>query len=152
MSKHWPLILSNNSAVKKFIVGTHTSGGEQNSLMIFKVKIPRKENEKDVKDNVNKGESKIELETKLHHDGEVNRARVCPYGDHNLIATKTVKGEVHIFNYFKHPPKPSEPHTKPEQRLTGHNAEGYGLSWSRLKQGYIASGGTDNKVWYYLNI
>jgi histone-binding protein RBBP4 len=114
--------------------------------MILKARIPRKENEKDIKDNTNKSDSKIEVETKLNHDGEVNRARVLPYQDHNLIATKTVKGEVHIFNYFKHPPKPTDSQIKPDQRLLGHTAEGYGLSWSRIKKGYIISGANDNKI------
>jgi histone-binding protein RBBP4 len=108
--------------------------------------MPRRENDKDIKDNTYKGESRIELETKIHHDGEVNRARVSPYNPYNLIATKTIKGEVHIFNYFKHPPKPTEPNARPEQRLLGHTAEGYGLSWNRNNKGYIASGSNDQKV------
>ena len=31
-------------------------------------------------------------------------------------------------------------------RLTGHEKEGYGLSWNDLKRGYVASGSDDCKV------
>lgn len=68
----------------------------------------------------------------------------------NIIATKTNKGEVHIFDYHKHPLKPSDNQVKPDLRLKGHTAEGYGLSWNTLKPGYLISGSSDNKV-YIIN-
>lgn len=39
------------------------------------------------------------------HEGEVNRARYMPQ-KYNIIATKTVSGEVHIFDYTQHPAEP----------------------------------------------
>ena len=39
-------------------------------------------------------------------------------------------GEVHIFDYFKHPTKPQTDEVKPDLKLLGHKKEGYGLSWS----------------------
>jgi histone-binding protein RBBP4 len=51
---------------------------------------------------------------------------------HNIIATKTVGGEVHVFDYFKHPTKPNDWGIRPNLRLMGHNSEGYGLSWNPL--------------------
>ena len=115
--------------------------------MIIKSRLPVKDsNEKDVKDNNTfKGDSKIDIETRINHDGEVNKARPMPQST-NIIATKTVKGEVHIFDYFKHPPKPSDSLVKPDIKLTGHSGEGYGLSWNTIKQGLILSGSYDHKV------
>ena len=55
----------------------------------------------------------------INHDGEVNRARSMPQS-HKIIATKTVSGEVHIFDYFKHGGTPSSNEVKPDLRLTGH--------------------------------
>ena len=55
----------------------------------------------------------------INHDGEVNRARSMPQS-HKIIATKTVCGEVHIFDYFKHGGTPSSNEVKPDLRLTGH--------------------------------
>lgn len=65
---------------------------------------------------------------------------------HNIIATKTTSGEVHIFDYFKHPTKPSNDEVKPDLKLLGHKKEGYGLAWSPVNQGYLASGSDDNLI------
>jgi histone-binding protein RBBP4 len=115
--------------------------------MIAKAKIPAKDSgDKDIKDSgINKGESRIEIETKINHDGEVNKAKPMPHM-YNIIATKTNKGEVHVFDYHKHPLKPLDNLVKPELRLLGHTAEGFALSWNTIKPGYLLSGANDNKV------
>ena len=69
-------------------------------------------------------ENKIDIETKILHQGEVNRARYMPQ-KFNVIATKTVSGEVHVFDYTQHPTKPENDIVKPQLRLTGHTKEGY---------------------------
>lgn len=48
---------------------------------------------------------KIEIEIKINHEGEVNRARYMPQ-NHCIIATKTPTSDVLVFNYNKHPSKP----------------------------------------------
>ncbi len=51
--------------------------------------------------------------------------------DKFVIATKTVSAEVFVFDYSKHPSKPSpDGECKPDLRLLGHKTEGYGLAWS----------------------
>jgi len=70
------------------------------------------------------GENRIEIETKILHEGEINRARYMPQKP-NVIATKTLSGEVHVFDYLQHPPTPvSQEQIRPEIRLIGHTAEG----------------------------
>lgn len=70
------------------------------------------------------GENKIDIETKILHDGEVNKARFMPQ-KYNVIATKTTSGEVHVFDYSQHPATPVNlDHVKPEVRLVGHTTEG----------------------------
>ena len=64
----------------------------------------------------------------------------------NIIATKCPNGEVHIFDYLKHPQKPVDMQVKPEMRLTGHTKEGFGLNWSPLKEGYLISGSDDHRI------
>lgn len=117
----------------------------------MKVRLPLAETSSDVKDSkdglYSKVENKIEVETKINHQGEVNKARAMPQVDkYNIIASKTVSGEVHIFDYFKHPPKPTDNQIKPEMRLTGHSKEGYGLNWSTRRVGYLLSGADDHKI------
>lgn len=48
---------------------------------------------------------KIEIEIKINHEGEVNRARYMPQNP-CIIATKTPTSDVLVFDYTKHPSKP----------------------------------------------
>jgi hypothetical protein len=41
-----------------------------------------------------------------------------------LIATKTVMGDVLVFDYTKHPTAPTDKTTRPDLRLVGHSEEG----------------------------
>ena len=126
-------------------MGTHTSGNEPNYLMIVKVKIPSPDANEKIEIESKEPDNKFEIAIKINHEGEVNRARHMPQAP-KIIATKTNKGEVHIFDYFKHPSVPTDSAVKPELKLTGHTGEGYGLCWSNLQNGYLLSGGYDKKV------
>ena len=63
-----------------------------------------------------------------------------------LLATKSISGDVYIFDITKHPSIPRNSLCNPNYILKGHQKEGYGLSWSPLQEGYIASGSDDQKV------
>ncbi len=70
------------------------------------------------------GENRIEIETKILHEGEVNKARYMPQRP-QIIATKAISGEIHVFDYLSHPSTPvSLEQIRPEVRLVGHTAEG----------------------------
>jgi histone-binding protein RBBP4 len=138
--------------VQRLVIGTHTSNSEPNNLIILKARLPLPESStSDIKDKseivntYSKVENKIEIETRINHQGEVNKVRIMPQ-KYNIMATKTPSGEVHIFDYFKHPPKPTDSLVKPEMRLLGHNKEGYGLNWSCRKQGFLISGADDHRI------
>jgi WD40 repeat protein len=67
-------------------------------------------------------------------------------------ATKSPSADVLIFDYTKHPSKPAEKDRnvcRPNLRLKGHEAEGYGLAWSTMEPGKLVSGGDDNLVCYW---
>jgi len=116
--------------------------------MIVKVRLPLPDSSSDVKeDNFfnNKNEFKLDTEIKINHSGEVNKARSMPQ-KYNIIASKTVSGEIHIFDFYKHPSRPNDNIVKPDIRLQGHNKEGFGLSWNVNKEGYLLSGSDDYKV------
>lgn len=65
-----------------------------------------------------------------------------------LIATKTVSGQVHVFDYTKHPSMPSadDKTCRPELRLLGHAKEGYGLNWHTKKTGHLLSCADDMTI------
>jgi histone-binding protein RBBP4 len=63
-----------------------------------------------------------------------------------LIATRTVHGDVLLYDYTKHPSVPSGDGARPDLRLTGHRAEGYGLCWNRQRKGWLLSSDNDGAV------
>ncbi|CAG5128013.1 unnamed protein product, partial [Candidula unifasciata] len=89
---------------------------------------------------------KIEIEIKINHEGEVNRARYMPQNP-CIIATKTPSSDVLVFDYTKHPSKP-DPSGEciPELRLKGHQKEGYGLSWNPNLHGHLLSASDDHTI------
>ena len=135
--------------MQRLLIGTHTSNDEQNYVQIIKVKIPL-ESSKDTReyreglDDANGGAAqssavgqgqgtgaqggadlpkneRIQVELQINHQGEVNRARYMPQM-YKIIATKTVSGEVHIFDYFKHGACPTTDEVKPDMVLLGHDS------------------------------
>ena len=89
---------------------------------------------------------KIEIEIKINHEGEVNRARYMPQNP-CVIATKTPSSDVLVFDYTKHPSKP-DPSGKchPDLKLRGHQKEGYGLSWNPNLNGHLLSASDDHTI------
>lgn len=139
----------------RLILGTHTSD-EQNHLVIAKLLLPTDDAQFDAsKYDTEKGEfggfgsitGKIDVEIKMNHEGEVNRARYMPQNP-VLLATKSPNSEVFIFDYTKHPsvPNPADNVCKPQLRLRGHTKEGYGLSWNPNLPGHLLSASDDMTV------
>src|SRR5436309_1062801 len=74
------------------------------------------------------------------------RARFMPQNP-CVIATKAISGEVHVFDYTKHPSFPgTDPKVNPDLRLTGQTKEGYGLSWNLIDQGILLSASLDCSI------
>jgi histone-binding protein RBBP4 len=79
---------------QKLILGTHTSEGEQNYLMIAEVQLPLEDAEIDPRQyEEERGEvggfgsahGKVHITQQINHDGEVNRARVMPQVCDNVL-------------------------------------------------------------------
>uniref|UniRef100_A0A8C2PS49 Retinoblastoma binding protein 4, like n=1 Tax=Cyprinus carpio TaxID=7962 RepID=A0A8C2PS49_CYPCA len=138
--------------VHRLVLGTHTSD-EQNHLVIASVQIPNDDAQFDASHyDSEKGEfggfgsvsGKIEIEIKINHEGEVNRARYMPQNP-CIIATKTPTSDVLVFDYTKHPSKPDPSgECSPDLRLRGHQKEGYGLSWNANLSGNLLSASDDH--------
>ena len=64
----------------------------------------------------------------------------------DMVAAKTSGLEVYVFNCQKPPVGGEGRSCNPDLRLRGHEKEGYGLSWSSFKGGYVLSGSNDCKV------
>ena len=118
------------------VLGSKTKGGKDAQ--------GNKENE-DNKLLANSKQARISIDVQINHAGEVNKARYMPQ-DPKIIATKTKDGEVNIFDYHKHPKTPINDEVKPDLRLLGHTAEGFGLAWTPLRRGILLSGSDDFRI------
>ncbi|GMH42709.1 hypothetical protein BSKO_10628 [Bryopsis sp. KO-2023] len=144
-----------NISKQKLLLGTHTSDEQQNYLLIVEATLPLQDSEFDSSyydderkevGGFGRAPGKIQTIQQISHDGEVNRARFMPQNSF-LLATKTVHAEVYVFDYSKHPSKPLPgAKCKPDLRLQGHEAEGYGLAWSPFCDGQVISGSDDRKI------
>lgn len=63
-----------------------------------------------------------------------------------VVAAKTSSAEVYVFDSGKQPLDHEGGSCDPDVRLRGHDKEGYGLSWSPFKEGYLLSGSDDRKI------
>lgn len=89
---------------------------------------------------------RIEVDIKINHEGEVNRARYMPQNP-QIIATKTPLSDVLIFNIDTHPlGREKSGECNPELRLKGHTREGYGLSWNSNTNGQLLSAADDQTI------
>ncbi|ORZ00666.1 histone-binding protein RBBP7-like protein [Syncephalastrum racemosum] len=130
--------------IQRLLLGTHTDGDELNHLQIAMVQTPNNMDKVDTlkyEEFTNEiggyggyNDASIRVTQKIAHEGEVNRARY-QYENPNIIATKSVSGDVFIFDRTMHEsfPKENEP-CNPALRLKGHNREGFGLEWNPHKQ------------------
>jgi WD40 repeat protein len=60
-----------------------------------------------------------------------------------VVATKSPSSTVFVFDYTKHGSIPIDNICRPQHKLVGHEAEGYGLSWNPHEQGQLLSGSDD---------
>lgn len=65
----------------------------------------------------------------------------------SIIATKTGGDQVYCFDYRKHPSKPPlDGACNPDLKLCGHTSDGYGLCWSKFRDGHLLSGADDGLI------
>uniref|UniRef100_A0A8D2N171 Histone-binding protein RBBP4-like N-terminal domain-containing protein n=1 Tax=Zonotrichia albicollis TaxID=44394 RepID=A0A8D2N171_ZONAL len=137
-------------SIHRLVLGTHTSD-EQNHLVIASVQLPNDDAQFDASHyDSEKGEfggfgsvsGKIEIEIKINHEGEVNRARYMPQNP-CIIATKTPSSDVLVFDYTKHPSKPDPSgECNPDLRLPEVNC----LSFNPYSEFILATGSADKTV------
>uniref|UniRef100_A0A2K5Y4P6 Histone-binding protein RBBP4-like N-terminal domain-containing protein n=1 Tax=Mandrillus leucophaeus TaxID=9568 RepID=A0A2K5Y4P6_MANLE len=141
-------------SIHRLVLGTHT-WDEQNHLVIASVQLPNDDAQFDVSHydsekrefgGFHSVSGKIEMEIKINHEGEVNRAHYVPQNP-CIITTKTPSSDVLVFDYTKHPSKPDlSGECNPDLRLRGHQKEGYGLSWNPNLSGHLLGVSDDHTI------
>ncbi|WFC98420.1 Histone acetyltransferase type B subunit 2 [Malassezia yamatoensis] len=109
----------------RLLMGTHTSGQDQNYLQIATANLPLTE-----------GESDTKLEVKDY--------------DEEKGATRAVNGLTYVFDRTKHSNQPdADGKCRPDITLQGQTKEGYGLAWNPVKQGHILAASEDTTVCHW---
>nr|SCA59490.1 CAF1-55DUP [Drosophila subobscura] len=142
-------------SMHRLILGTDTANKVPNHLMIASLPIPSEDaqtarshydNEKGEFGGFGSAIGKFEVEVIINHEGEVNRARYMPQNS-CIIATKSPKSDVLVFDYTKHPSKPdSSGQCVPDLRLRGHTKQGFGLAWNPKGTGSLLSASDDKTI------
>lgn len=122
-------VLFDDYAQHSCLITSNANEKDNSALLIANIKIPlekeferqtrsnKKLDKDDQSDNILRNNApKVEIATKITHQGEVNRARYCPLSP-NLIATKTMSGDVHVFDTKQ---AGAEIPGKPTLKLIGH--------------------------------
>lgn len=144
-------------ATHRLLLGTHTADGSPNYLQIAQVQLPKPHLPFAEDYDEERGEIggfggskktpmeiKFSIVQKIDHPTEVNKARYQPQNP-NVIATFCSDGRALIFDKTKHPSVPTGT-VKAELELHGHTQEGFGLNWSPLLAGHLATGSEDCTV------
>ncbi|KAG8876697.1 Histone acetyltransferase type B subunit 2 [Tulasnella sp. 331] len=158
-----------NYSVHRLLMGTHTSGAQQDYLQIAQIQIPHQSSRGaddgdeggDEEDEDERGDgmelggygrnphpSRIQIIQRIPHKDEINRARYMPQNP-DLIATKTTSGSIYIFDRTKHasePPMGKETVCKPDMELVGQSKEGFGLDWNPVNAGHILGASEDMTI------
>jgi len=156
--------------VQRLLLGTQTSGAEQEYLLVADVLLPAVESDCDDDEDTAAGDGRTSqanthaedddeenedciggYSKRLPHDGEVNRARYMPQNP-SLVATKAGGGKVFLFDLDKPLPaasaSSSSSMTSTHQAvLEGSLADGYALAWSPYREGDLLSGDTALCYW-----
>ncbi|CUS21743.1 LAQU0S03e09736g1_1 [Lachancea quebecensis] len=139
---------SDRSNEQELILGTHTSGAEQNYLKIASVHLPDEvvgDPERsvaaadDTKESGHQIQSKIKIVRKFEHSDEVTRARYAPFNP-NLIATISGKGKVFLYDRSK------DSDSALAAEYSFHKENGYGLNFSVVSPGELLSCSDDGSI------
>jgi histone-binding protein RBBP4 len=155
---------------QRVLLGTNTSGKARDELIIARIISPKTLTAEDKqggrtaedfnqaweKHHDDAGEiggygtgvkaKSFDIQQRIVHDGEVNKARLQPSDRTTLIATTGVAGQVAIFDWTKHPNLPTSDEARPDMLLIGHESEGWGLNWDPFEDSRLVTASTDQTV------
>ncbi|GEQ72692.1 hypothetical protein JCM33374_g6379 [Metschnikowia sp. JCM 33374] len=115
----------------KLLLGTHTSGKDNDYLKLASTTLPSKKNIESAKKL--KVSSIIKISKKIKSSSEINRARYMPQ-DPKFVAAINGIGGCEIFNL--------ESGIK-EHSFSPHQENGYGLSWNHFQRGILLTASDD---------
>lgn len=147
----WPSLtiewLPNNAATgletQELLLGTHTSGEEDNYLKVASVELPHEIALSSVEDSDSDSDesnvrSNIKIIKKFKHDLEITRAHYMPQQS-NIVATVNGEGTVYIYDI-------DQSSRQTPTKLSYHKDNGYGLSFNPNESGKLLSASDDHTI------
>lgn len=157
MTVEWFPEIDDKTNAQDLLLSTRTLGQSSEYLEIARTILPSKtsnqlQNYYDDQNGVfemynRENSAKFQIAQQIGVLGEINRARYMPQNP-NIIAAMTSLSQVCIFDKTKYSSKPTGTFS-PTITLEGHTDEGFGISWSSVQEGMLATGGNDSKVCVY---
>jgi len=132
--------------------------GEPNYILVAQISLPSEDADLDLTQSANAEAAsggvgvgppaKFQVQIRIPHDGDVNRARFNPY-DELIIASRMANGQLGVFNYGRHTESPKTDECQPHLLGTAHTAEGFGLDWDPFSNGRLLTCAEDGttRVW-----
>ncbi|EJW02818.1 hypothetical protein EDEG_02792 [Edhazardia aedis USNM 41457] len=140
----------NDSTVQDILLCTHTSGKDQEYILIASVIIPDSiiEGAETLGDGaLSNADGKIKFRMEIPVNDEINRARFSPFANH-ILATRSDGADTAVYDTTCHCNK-SKRTAVPDLILKGHLSGGYGVSWNTVKNGEIVTSGEDGLICFY---
>ncbi|KAL1924244.1 uncharacterized protein VTP21DRAFT_7279 [Calcarisporiella thermophila] len=134
-----------DSTVQKLLLGTHTSGKDENHLLVAGVYLPKEAPKNGGGEEDEEEELHVRIEKKIAHPKEVNRARYLPQRP-NIVATRTSRGDVLVYDWSDPLHRAGSEVAEQYMILRGHSKEGYGMSWHKKHEGILLTGSDDTTI------
>lgn len=127
---------------QRLLLTTYTEGTDKEHLLFAHITFPDVVDE----DSLTNADIRFKFSQSIPLNVDVNKARYSPLAT-NIIACRSEKPEILIYDYTKHPSSDST--SGPDAELDGHSDGGFALCWNPHKFGELASGGRDKKLNIY---
>lgn len=131
--------VDNCKTIQKLLMTTFTNGDEKDNLLFGQISFPDTVDE----DSLNNADIELNVSQSIPLPVDANKCKYSPHAC-NIVACRTEREDVLIYDYTKHPSFNS---TKgPDAELKGHTMGGFSIDWNPLKFGQLATGGKDMLV------
>jgi histone-binding protein RBBP4 len=129
------------TTAQRLLLSTHTSGNDDECILIGRIEFPDELDESLSEEAV--GDMRFRITQRIPVLEEINKVRYNPAAC-NVLAARSDLPDIHVYDYTRHQSNTKVP--KPDMTLRGHEGGGFGLTWSTLSFGLLASAGQDNLV------
>ncbi|XP_077301455.1 uncharacterized protein LOC143922072 [Arctopsyche grandis] len=128
--------VDNSKSIQRILMTTLADGQEADQLLLAQISFPDTVDE----DSLNNADIDFKITQSIPLPIDSNRCKYCPLAT-NIIACRTEKADVLIYDYTKHSSHNSN--KAPDGIMKGHTDGGFAIDWNQLRFGQLVTGGRD---------